>query len=45
LRLLLRGGRERRYLSTAQRDHAIEKLGELGRMIDGWLCASGGSPS
>jgi len=40
LRLLLRGARERRYLSTGQHDHAIEGLGELGRMIGGWLRSS-----
>jgi hypothetical protein len=32
---LISGGR--RYLSIAQHDHAIEQLGELGRMIGGWL--------
>ena len=37
LRLLLRGTRDRRYLSISQHDHAIEQLGELGRMIGGWL--------
>ncbi len=40
LRLLLRGARERRYLSIAQHDHAVEQLGELGRMIGGWLRAT-----
>jgi hypothetical protein len=37
LRLPLRGARDRRYLSISQHDHAIEQLGELGRMIGGWL--------
>ena len=37
LRLLLRGARERRYLSIAQHDHAIERFAELGKMTGGWL--------
>ncbi len=37
LRMLLRGARDRRYLAASQHDHAIEQLGELGRMIGGWL--------
>ncbi len=37
LRLLLRGARERRYLSVAQHEHAIERLVELGRMTGAWL--------
>jgi hypothetical protein len=40
LRLLLRGARDRRYLSISQHDHVIEQLGELGRMIGGWLRSS-----
>ena len=37
LRLLLRGARERRYLSIAQHKHAVERLAELGRMTGAWL--------
>ncbi len=37
LRLLVRGAAERRYLSLGQREHASERLVELGRMIGGWL--------
>jgi hypothetical protein len=37
LRLLLRGARERRYLSVDQHEHAIELLAELGRMTGAWL--------
>jgi hypothetical protein len=36
LRLLLRGARERRYVSVAQHEHAAERLAELGRMVGGW---------
>ena len=37
LRLLLRGARERRYLSIDQHNHAIERLSEVGKMVGGWL--------
>jgi hypothetical protein len=37
LRLLLRGARERRYLSVAQHEHVAECLAELGRMTGAWL--------
>ena len=37
LRLLVRGARERHYLSIPQYEHAAEQLATLGRMIAGWL--------
>lgn len=37
LRLLLRGARERRYLSIEQHEHVAERLTELGRMTGAWL--------
>ena len=36
LRLLLRGARERRYLSIGQHEHVMSRLVELGRMLGGW---------
>jgi hypothetical protein len=39
LRLLVRLARDRRYLSTAQHEHAAERLVEVGRMVGGWLRA------
>jgi hypothetical protein len=37
LRLLLRGARDRRYLSVDQHEHAAVRAVELGQMIGGWL--------
>ena len=37
LGLLLRGARERRYLSLPQYDHAAEQVGTLARMVNGWI--------
>jgi hypothetical protein len=36
LRLLVRGARERKYLSPAQHEFAAERLATLGRMVAGW---------
>jgi hypothetical protein len=45
LRLLLRGARERRYLSIAQHEHAMERLVEIGRMTGAWLRNRAAKPS
>ena len=45
LRLLLRGARDRRYLSVSQHEHTIERTAELGRMIGGWLRAAAKDPA
>lgn len=37
LRLLLRGARERRYLSIDQHEHAAERVVEIGRRVGAWL--------
>ena len=36
-RILLRGARERRYLSISQHEHAIRLLEAWGRQLGGWL--------
>ena len=36
-RLLLRGARDRRYLSLAQHEHAMRLMDEWGRQVGGWL--------
>lgn len=36
-RLLLRGARERRYLSIRQHEHAMRLLDDWGRQLGGWL--------
>jgi hypothetical protein len=38
-RLLLRGARERRYVSIAQHEHAIGLVDVWGRQLGGWLRA------
>jgi hypothetical protein len=37
LRLLLRGARDRRYLSLDQHEHAMRLVDECGRRTGGWL--------
>lgn len=37
LRYLLRGARERRYVSVPQHEHAMQRAAELGRMTGAWL--------
>ena len=37
VRLLLRGARERRYLSVGQHEHAMRLLDGWGRQLGGWL--------
>jgi hypothetical protein len=37
LRILLRGARDRRHLSTAQHEHAMRLVDDWGRQIGGWL--------
>lgn len=39
VRLLLRGARERRYLSVGQHEHAMRLLDAWGRQLGGWLRA------
>ncbi|MBN1610950.1 MAG: four helix bundle protein [Polyangiaceae bacterium] len=39
VRLLLRGARERRYLSVGQHEHAMRLLESWGRQLGGWLRA------
>lgn len=41
LRLLLRGCRERKYLSVSQHEHVVERVSELGRMLGGWIRHTG----
>ena len=36
-RILLRGARERRYLSVDQHEHAIAFVDDWGRQVGGWL--------
>jgi hypothetical protein len=38
-RILLRGARERRHLSVAQHEHAMELLDDWGRQLGGWIKA------
>jgi hypothetical protein len=37
VRLLLRGARDRRYLSLDQHEHAMRLVDECGRRTGGWL--------
>jgi hypothetical protein len=39
VRLLLRGARERRYVSIGQHEHAMRLLDSWGRQLGGWLRA------
>lgn len=39
VRLLLRGARDRRWLSLAQHEHAMTLVDEWGRQLGGWLRA------
>jgi hypothetical protein len=37
LRILLRGARDRRWLSIAQHEHAMQLVDDWGRQVGGWL--------
>lgn len=37
LRLLVEGAAKRKHLSLSQHDHAVERMGEIGRMLGGWI--------
>lgn len=37
LRLLVEGAAKRRHLSLTQRDLAMANMGEIGRMLGGWI--------
>lgn len=39
LRILLRGSRERRYLSVGQHEHAMRLIDTWGRQVGGWIRA------
>ncbi|MBI4705673.1 MAG: four helix bundle protein [Deltaproteobacteria bacterium] len=39
LRILLRGARDRRYLSVGQHEHAMRLVDDWGRQVGGWLRA------
>jgi hypothetical protein len=40
LRILLRGARDRRYLSVGQHEHAMRLFDDVGRQLGGWVRAS-----
>ena len=41
LRLLLRLARDRRHLSNKSYEHSARQLGEVGRLLGGWIKAVG----
>jgi|GEM_PF-1236186 len=43
LRILLRGARDRRYLSLGQHEHAMKLVDGIGRQVGGWLRSEGGA--
>lgn len=43
LRILLRGARERRYLSLGQHEHAMRLIDTWGKQVGGWLKSERGA--